>query len=141
MKFYQMSPAQKQQVVETIINALMPRKEIMFAFIYGSFHDLDEDNLPFRDIDVGLYVAGMAEKAGVYYGFDLSERLSSLVKTPVDVRVINFAPLTFQFHVVRGQLIIDNDEDARCAFTEHVVRHYLDMEPLYIRAIKEAFGS
>jgi len=140
-KFYQMSPAQKQQAVETIINALMPRKEIVFAFIYGSFHEPDGDNLPFRDIDVGVYVPGMDEKAAVYYGFDLSGRLSALVKTPVDVRVINFAPLTFQFHVVRGQLIIDNDEDARCEFTEHVARHYLDMEPLYVRSIKEAFGS
>lgn len=140
-KFYQMSPVEKQQIVEIIINALKPREEIKFAFIYGSFYDPQGDNLPFRDIDVGVYTQGINEKTAVYYEFDLSEQLSTLVKMPVDVRVINFAPLTFQFHVVRGQLIIDNDEDPRCEFMEHVARHYLDMKPLYIRAIKEAFGT
>lgn len=101
----------------------------------------DGDNLPFRDIDVGVYVTAMDKKESVYYGLELSERLSFLIKVPVDVRVVNFAPITFQFHVVRGQLIIDNDEDARCTFMEHVARFYLDMKPLFLRAIKEAYGN
>ncbi len=141
VKFFQMSPAQKQQAVETIKNTLKSEKDIQFAFIYGSFHDEDGDNLPFRDIDVGVYVTSMDKKESVYYGLELSERLSSLIKVPVDVRVVNFAPITFQFHVVRGQLIIDNNEDARCTFMEHVARHYLDMKPLFLRAIKEAYGE
>lgn len=140
-RYFRMSPAQKQQVVETLKNSLMNEKQVKFAFIYGSFHEHTEENdFPFRDIDIGVYVTGMDKKESVYYGFELSERFSSLVKVPVDVRVINFAPLTFQFHVIRGQLIIDNDEDARCAFSEHVARHYLDMKPLLHRAIKEAYG-
>ncbi|MCK4764843.1 MAG: hypothetical protein KAW12_21775 [Candidatus Aminicenantes bacterium] len=41
----------------------------------------------------------------------------------------------FLFHVVRGKLIIDKDEEARCDFMERVVRRCLDMKPLLHRAI------
>jgi hypothetical protein len=84
---------------------------------------------------------GMSKKQYAAFALELSGRLSSLVKVPVDVRVLNFAPLTFLFHVVRGRLVLDNDEDARCTFMERVTRHYLDMKPLYHRAIKEAYGE
>ncbi len=141
-KYFQMSPAEKQQAVETIKNALMSKEEIEFAFIYGSFSDESGgSNLPFHDIDVGVYVTGMDEKESVYYGFEVSGELSSLVNVSVDVRVINFAPVMFLFHVIRGQLIVDKDEDARCALMEDVTRRYLDMKPLFHRAIKEAYGS
>lgn len=141
-RYFRMSPAEKQGVVDILVNNLSTGKEIKFAFIYGSFNDSpDGDNMPFRDIDVGIYVTGMDKKQSAYYALELSDRLSSLVKVPVDVRVLNFAPITFLFHVVRGRLILDKDEDARCAFMEWVTRHYLDMKPLYHRAIKEAYGE
>ncbi|NIM12345.1 MAG: nucleotidyltransferase domain-containing protein [Candidatus Aminicenantes bacterium] len=141
-KYFQMSLAEKQQAVETIKNALMPKEEIKFAFVYGSFSDESSgSNLPFHDIDVGVYVTGMDEKESVYYGLEVSEELSSLVNVSVDVRVMNFAPVTFLFHVIRGQLIVDKDEDARCALMEDVTRRYLDMKPLLHRAIKEAYSS
>jgi predicted nucleotidyltransferase len=141
-KYFRMSPAEKQQAVETIKNALMPKEEIKVAFVYGSFNDeSSESNLPFHDIDVGVYVTDMDEKESVYYGLEVSEELSSLVNVSVDVRVMNFAPVTFLFHVIRGQLIVDKDEDARCALMEDVTRRYLDMKPLLHRAIKEAYSS
>lgn len=141
-KQFQMSPAQKQQTVQTLKKILSPRKEIKFAFIYGSFNEYTgEENLPFHDIDVGVHVSDMKEKESVYYALDLSEHLSSSIKVPVEVHVLNFAPVTFLYHVIRGQLIIDNDEDARCEFMERVIRHYLDMKPLLSRSIKEAFAS
>jgi hypothetical protein len=83
----------------------------------------------------------MDEKESVYYGLEVSEELSLLVKVPVDVRVMNFAPVAFRFHVIRGRLIVDKDEDARCALMEDATRRYLDMKPLLHRAIKEAYGS
>ncbi len=49
--------------------------------------------------------------------------------------------ILFLFHVVTGELIIDNEENFRCDFIERVVRHYLDMKPLNVRAIKESWPS
>jgi predicted nucleotidyltransferase len=134
-----MSAQEKQQVVERLRHELLSLNGVVFAFIYGSFNDYSS-NLPFHDIDVGVYITGMDEKESFYYSLDLSARLTSLLKLPVDLRVVNFAPTVFCFHVIRGQLIVDKNEDVRCEFMEWVTGHYLDMKPLYMRAIKEAFS-
>ncbi|UCH94620.1 MAG: nucleotidyltransferase domain-containing protein [Candidatus Aminicenantes bacterium] len=138
-KYYQMSQEEKQRAAETLKTALSSQPEVVFAFIYGSFND-HSIHLPFHDIDVGVYVKEMGKKESVYYSLDLSDKFSTLIKVPVDVRVLNFAPITFCYHVIRGQLIVDKDEDFRSEFMERVIRHYLDMKPLFIRATKEAFG-
>jgi predicted nucleotidyltransferase len=73
----------KRQVVEDLKRAVSAKKEIIFAFVYGSFNDYT-DNLPFRDVDVGVYVTGMGQKDSVYYSLDLSDRLSTLIQLPVE---------------------------------------------------------
>ena len=140
-KLYRMTACQRHQAAEAIKKVLSALEEVRFAFLFGSFSDdAGEASIPFHDIDLGIFLRGYAGKPAVYYALNLSAQLSSLLEVPVDVRVLNFAPLSFLFHVVRGRLLIDKDEDARCAFMERVVRHYLDMEPLLHRAIKEAYG-
>lgn len=52
--------------------------------------------MPFHDIDVGVYVSDIKEKESVYYALDLSEHLSSLIKVPVEVHVLNFAPIDYE---------------------------------------------
>lgn len=138
-KHYRMSLEEKERVKEILKCALADREEVVFAFIYGSF--IDDKNLPFRDVDVGIYAEGMDEKESVWYGIDLSDELSSLAKISVDARVINFAPVTFSYHVIRGELLVDKDDDKRSTFMEQVMRIYLDMKPLLRRAFKEAFAS
>jgi len=139
-KYYQMNLDEKQRVAETLKDSLASQKEVVFAYIHGSFNNYKK-NLPFHDIDVGVYVSGLDEKQSVYYSLDLSDRFSSLLKVTVDVRVLNFAPVTFSYHVIRGQLIVDKDDDIRSEFMEHVIWHYLDMKPLRSMAMKEAFGG
>lgn len=140
-KLYTVSQARKCRIEKTIIKLLSTKEEARFSFLFGSFNDDTEENpLPFHDVDVGVFLKGLDKKESVYYTLDLSEELSISTAVPVDVRVLNYAPVTFLFHVVRGKLIIDKDEEDRGDFMKHVVRHYLDMEPLFHRAIKEAYG-
>ena len=140
-KLYTVSQARKQRIEKDIIKILSVKKEVRFAFLFGSFNDGTEENpLPFHDVDVGVFLKGLDKKESVFYSLDLAEELSISAGVPVDVRVLNYAPVTFLFHVVRGKLIIDKDEEDRGDFMEHVVRHYLDMEPLFHRAVKEAYG-
>ena len=140
-KNYYVNHAKKQQIEEAVKKLLLRKKEVMFAFLFGSFIDnTEETSLPFHDVDVGVFLSGLDKKESLYYALELSDELSLLVDVPVDVRVLNFAPVTFLFHVVRGKLIVDKDEEVRSDFMEHVVRHYLDMEPLFHRAVKEAYG-
>ena len=138
---YNVSQARKQQIEEAVIKLLSAKEEVRFAFLFGSFiADAEDAPLPFHDVDVGVFLRGLKKKESVYYALDLADELSLSAEAPVDVRVLNFAPVTFLFHVVRGKLIIDKDEEDRSDFMEYVVRHYLDMEPLFHRAVKEAYG-
>jgi len=139
-KHFIISNEEKQKILITLKKGLSLQKKIVFAFIYGSFVD-DIDTLPFHDIDLGIYLKGCGEKESIYYSLDLSEKLSASINKPVDIRVLNFATVPFLYHVVRGCLLVDKDEDIRCAFMEWVIRHYLDMKPLLQRSAKEAFGS
>ena len=136
--YFNISNEEKEKIFITLKKILTRQKKIVFAFIYGSF--LNNNSFPFHDIDVGVYLKAYTEKESIYYSLDLSERLSALINKPVDVRVLNFATVPFLFHVIRGHLIIDKDEDIRSRFMERVIRHYLDMQPLLQRSAQEAFG-
>jgi len=111
--------------------------EVLFAYAFGSFLD----PLPIHDIDIGVYTADVDKKTSTAYALDLAEELSGRLKLPVDVRVLNFAPLPFCYHVIRGKLLFEKDEDARSAFIERTVRGYLDIEPLLRKGLKEAFTT
>jgi hypothetical protein len=60
---------------------------------------------------------------------------------PVDVRVVNHAPLAFLFHVLRGRLLVAGDERLLADVIERTARAYHDRAPLVRRAVREAFTS
>lgn len=124
----------------------------MFAYVYGSFLE----DRPFRDVDVAVYLEGIAEPKMSLFAMDLARELEkslSLVLSgaetdrggdrspPVDVRVLNQAPLGFRYHVFRGRLLFSRDEALRTHVVERTVSHYLDLKPLRQRALKEAMTT
>ena len=50
---------------------------------------------------------------------DLSNRMSGEFGMPVDVRILNFAPVTFSYHVIQGDLLVDNFERFAAFFSNH----------------------
>jgi hypothetical protein len=48
-------------------------------------------------------------------------------------------PSLFTYHVMRGEMINNADDDTRCHVMEHVLRQYFDIRPILRNAIKEAF--
>ena len=63
--------------------------DVVFAYLHGSFLD----GARFHDVDVGVYLIGPSEKHA-RRALDLSDRLSSEVGLPVDVRPLNDAPVS-----------------------------------------------
>ena len=139
-KNFYISQKEKERIREELTQRISEQDEVLFAFIFGSFQDA-AGNMPFRDIDVGLFIKEIGPKEAVYYALDLSQHLSSSVSYPVDVRIINEAPIPFLFHVIQGKLIVNKDDDMTSDFMEKVIRRYLDMKPLLHMAAKEAFAS
>jgi predicted nucleotidyltransferase len=136
-RLYQLDHEERRQRVERLRAILEKQDSIAFAYLYGSF----AENFPFHDIDVGVYAEGIGEKEATFYSIRLSEMMSSELGLPVDVRVLNFAPVTFLYHVFRGNLIHEKNELIRSQVMERTVQKYLDLRPILYRGMKEAFTS
>ena len=136
-KLFDPNQKARQQALERFSTILTERAEVVFAYVYGSF----VEGFPFHDIDVGVFVSKITDEKSTDYSLALSQMLSSEMKIPVDVRILNFAPVSFLYHVFRGKLIYERDEEMRASIVERTVQRYLDLKPMIRRGVKEAFGS
>ena len=127
---------ERSRLTQDLTRLLKNYEEIVFSYLFGSF----VEGLPFHDIDVGIYLSKIEEEGSTLYSLDLAHLLSNKLRIPVDVRVLNFAPVPFLYHVIRGNLILDRNVDVRMPLVEKIIAKYLDMKPLVHTGIKETFG-
>ncbi len=109
------------EIKQKLISALKRHDEVSFAYLHGSF-----GILPFRDIDIGAYCT-TPEDAVFDFELELSSKLEIACGYPVDFKVINYAPIGFQFSVINeGILIFERDKGVRLSFMEDVGLRYMD---------------
>jgi len=115
--------------------ALEARPEIIFAYLHGSF----AEGLPFHDVDVAVYLdPAFAMVTDIFdYEMSLSIELTRLLRFPVDVHVLNGAPLGFQHSVLQGEVLLVRDEDKLTDFIERVALEYMDFAYLGHRYLLE----
>ncbi|MBC7105000.1 MAG: nucleotidyltransferase domain-containing protein [Firmicutes bacterium] len=99
------------------------RQEIIFAYLFGSFA-LDPS---FRDVDVGVYVRGVGPEEAFRYGLSLEAALERDFPFPIDVTVLNYAPVPLCHSASDGKLLFSRDEGLRLAWVERTWDLYLDM--------------
>ena len=128
---------EKSRLIQHLASLIQDRREIVFAYLFGSFMG----SLPFHDIDMGIYLSEIKEEEATLYSIDLALVLTRALRIPVDVRVLNFAPVSFLYHVIRGKLILERDEEVHSRFVEKTIAQYLDLKPLLRKSTKEAFGK
>ncbi|CAD5243325.1 type VII toxin-antitoxin system MntA family adenylyltransferase antitoxin [Thermococcus camini] len=133
MEVYHLSIPERDVIKERIRAYLMSREDVLFAYIHGSFLE----GRPFRDIDVAVFVRS---KPGRFYEMELEDELSGLTGFPLDVRLLNDAPVEFRFHVIGGELLFSRDERARCDFEERTMREYHDYSRYLEMYRREALG-
>jgi predicted nucleotidyltransferase len=109
--------------------------EAHFAILFGSAVEGEH----FRDLDVGVWVdrALVPAERDWDYAFDLADALESAVQCPVDVRVINDAPLPFRYNVSRGVPLVVHDPEAFYTFLERTWDDWLDFKPIAMRYLEE----
>jgi predicted nucleotidyltransferase len=134
-KAFRLMQQQRQQLMKRLEELLRNREEIVFAYLYGSF----AEDLPFHDIDVGIYIESLKEEEATPYSLTLAKILSKTLQTPVDVRILNFAPVLFLYHVIHGILIFERKEEIHSRFMERIIQRYLDLKPLIQKGTQEAF--
>ena len=136
-RLHQAEPAERERVTGTLFAALEAEPDLEFAWLHGSF----VGGGGFHDVDVGVHLKAAADVRS-RRAVDLGLRLDREAGFPVDVRVLNDAPVTFLFHVFReGRLLLSRNDERLADLMERTVREYLDMEPLLRRATIEAYGA
>jgi len=136
-RLHHTSREERHRIEQCLAAELASDRSVTFAYLYGSF----VESQPFHDIDVGIYLENVrADRLGAT-ALGLAQRLSDRARIPVDVRILNVAPVSFLYHVLRGQFVFCRDDGVLAEVMERTVSRYLDIAPLVRRGTREAFAA
>ncbi len=145
--------ARRESLVDALRRGLEVEPDVLFAYVHGSILT----PLPFRDLDVAVYLDAEDPRRIRGRTLALIEALEAAVAVtarpetappvdvlvpPVDILALNHAPLGFRYQVLhRGQLVVSRDEALRVRWAVRTMSRYLDLKPLRDRALKEAMTA
>lgn len=127
-RFHRLSESQKNRLLSLLKKELSANPNIVFAYLFGSFIDKESEN--FRDIDIALYLTDKFPQGKFLdYSLELSLELESKIKKyPLDIVILNDAPLTLCFQATQGMLLFCKDENLWTDFVSRVWSLYQDHE-------------
>jgi predicted nucleotidyltransferase len=120
---------------EKLRSVLVTHPEIVFAVLYGSAAEGDR----FNDVDVALLVDRQAlpQAQDLDFIFQLADSLENHLSVPVDVRILNEAPLPYRYNVSKGKPLLVRDKERWYTFLERTWDEYLDFQPVAMQYIRE----
>jgi predicted nucleotidyltransferase len=137
----------KHILSENLSRCLAEKKEILFAYVLGTFLTRDD----FDDIDVGIFLDPQKIPGidTLHYELELAVEMENRLKPgeifkryiPLDIKIINDAPVTFRYSVSTGKLLFSKDEDAREEFVCRTWQEYFDFQYVldtYYREVVDA---
>ena len=95
-KYYRMCFEERERLLCELRRALESVKGILFAYVHGGFVKREL----FRDVDVAVWIGEHEDP--FKYEVDLSSKVEVELKVPVDIHVLNEAPVTFKYAVFTG---------------------------------------
>jgi len=119
----------KEKNLSRISKALEAFDLVALAYVFGSFLEGEE----YRDIDLGLVLAkdpGPAERLA--YAMEVGRAVERAIapRREVDVKVLNGAPASFQYEVVRtGRCVFAREERERVRYEANLTSEWLDFKP------------
>ncbi|MEM1524719.1 MAG: nucleotidyltransferase domain-containing protein [Nitrososphaerales archaeon] len=123
-KYYELPFDEKMNILEKVKIELIDL-DVVFAYVYGSFLQRSL----FKDLDVAVWIKNSSEAFN--YTINASAKISCKLNIPVDIQVLNEAPLPFKYHVfTQGRLLFSKNEDLRLRIVDEVIRQYLDVKIL-----------
>jgi predicted nucleotidyltransferase len=125
----------QKEYIEEQIRSYLYREcgGIIVAYLFGSFVTANF----FADIDLGILMDRLPDRP-LDFELDLECKLEEMIRFPVDVRIINGAPLSFCQNIIRhGKKIIDKDPDFRAEFEGNILKQYFDFSHFRRRYLNE----
>lgn len=126
IKIRAISQKEKKKIQLLLGELLEKEKGILFAYLHGTF----EEGRPFRDIDLAVFVeeAMIPRNEAIDFEIAASLRLEERVEMPVELKIINYAPIGFQYYSTTGLLIMCKDDDLRIDFLTRIRSLYFDFK-------------
>jgi hypothetical protein len=124
--------------LETITQVLDAHQEIAFAYLHGSILE----GSAARDIDIAVHIRPEAlPRSQFLYEDALQQEIQAQAASdlPLDLRIMNQAPIPFQFQVLKGCLLVEHDPEYHLDTLCYIVSRYLDLKPILDHHLKEAF--
>ena len=133
------SDVDREQIVGGLKRELGARPEIVLALLHGSF----PQGRAYRDIDVAVWLdpGRLSPDERFRYALDLSVQLHLRLGCPIDVRVLDDAPLAFRYHALRGRPLVVRDERFLDELRARTWDDYLDFQPFARQYLREALGE
>ncbi|MBU1053471.1 MAG: nucleotidyltransferase domain-containing protein [Proteobacteria bacterium] len=114
------------------------RKDVLFAYLFGSFASMTIT--PLSDLDIAVYLSGkyLSPKRLQILG-----DLTDIFKTDeIDLVILNTAPLTLRMKILKNKKILaDNDPFFRHSYESVTMRTYFDFSILEKRILNRRFLS
>lgn len=120
-------------IVDTVRDYLGRQSvDIVAAYLYGSQARATAG--PGSDIDLALLMRALPPRTLIGQPFALADDLGELTKHPVQIIVLNDAPVDLVHRVLRdGVLLVDRDPSARIQFEVSARNAYFDLKPFLDR--------
>ena len=129
-KYYRVKDEERNKLLERLRQELLKQEDILFAYVHGSFIEVES----FKDLDVAVWVND--PERSFEYSVNLSVKLELKLRVPIDVHVLNEAPLPFKHHVfTKGALLFSRDEELRAKVVDLTLREYIDLLELRGRGL------
>ncbi len=134
-RFHTKNQVDEEHLVQKLVQELSSRQELLFVYLHGSF--VEEG--AFRDMDLAVYLRQDLVLPRRYreYESELAVGLSLKARIPIDVRVLNDAPVAFRYHVLNGRLLVSRDGDFLDEFRARTWDEYCDFAPFARRYLRE----
>ena len=129
----------REQIVGGLRRELAARPEIVLAVLHGSFLQ----GGAYHDIDVAVWLdpGQLSRDERFRYALDLSVYLHLQLGGPIDVRVLNDAPLAFRYHALKGSPLVARDEEFLDELRARTWDDYLDFQPFARQYLREALSE
>ncbi len=131
-------PNSYEAIRPALVGVLESNPALLFVLLYGSAAAGE----PFHDLDIALYVDRTKAPAteDLTLAFALADQLEAVSPYPLDVHVVNDAPLGFRYNVSKGLPLLINDEEAYFHFLERTWDDYLDFYPVAMQYVRDLAG-
>lgn len=133
------SVEERDRLIKQLSMLIKDSPESLVALLHGSF----PEGGPFRDLDLALYLDPKIGGRESFRDYELEQgvRWSGVIGLPVDVRLLNGAPVGFRYHALTGMVLFVWDEELLDEFRVRTWDEYFDFAPFARRYLREVLGG